>query len=76
MAGEFLSDYNPGDVVIATADFVDHDLRTGHVDNIKKGETDVVESVSSDHHGGLQLNLVKNGRGWNNHVWRKLNEVE
>ena len=70
-------DYKAGDEVVATEDFFDGDT-TGNKDTrgcsnewIRKGMTDVVESVSSNHHGGLQLNLVNHGRGWSNHVWRK-----
>lgn len=69
--------YVAGDIVIATCDFFDGDP-TGKMDTrgcshtlIKEGTTDVIESVSSNHHGGQQLNLVKYGRGWSNHVWRK-----
>ena len=66
------NDYKAGDKVIATVDFYADNPHDRCVENIKKGESDVVESVSSNHHGGLQINLVKHGRGWSNHVWRKL----
>lgn len=65
------SDYQPGDIVVATCDFHADNPHDRCVEHITQGETDVVESVSSNHHGGLQLNLVKHGRGWSNHVWRK-----
>jgi hypothetical protein len=60
------SSYRARDSVVATVDFIDIGGR-----RITKGKVDVIESVSSDHHGGLQLNLVSHGRGWSNHVWRK-----
>ncbi len=68
---ELFWDYKPGDTVVATVDFQEYNPHDRYYENIAKGETDVVESVSSDHHGGLQLNLVRHGRGWSNHVWRK-----
>lgn len=63
--GETFSWYSPGDAVVATCDFTE-----GH-EHVHAGDRDVVESVSSNHHGGLQLNLRGHGRGWSNHVWRK-----
>lgn len=58
------SNYRKGDKVIATCNCYE--------ENIQEGMINEIESVSSDHHGGLQLNLIKFGRGWSNHVWRKL----
>lgn len=49
-------DYESGDTVVATVDFIEPGEQY-----IPKGETDLVESVSSNHHNGLQLNLVKHG---------------
>lgn len=66
------STYRAKDTVVATVDFNEYNAHDRCHDRVAKGETDIVESVSSDHHGGLQLNLVKHGRGWSNHVWRKL----
>lgn len=71
--------YVAGDTVVATCDFFDGDATgSATIDTrgcthtlIKKGTTDVIQSVSSNHHGGEQLNLVNHGRGWSNHVWRK-----
>ena len=63
--------YRAGDEVRAMVDFHDTSLE-GRGDIIKAGTIDIVESVSSNHHGGLQLNLVKHGRKWSNHVWRKV----
>jgi hypothetical protein len=65
------SDYKAGDKVVATVDFHEYNPHDHCIDNINKGEIDFVESVSSNHHGGLQLNLLRHGRGWSNHVWRK-----
>jgi hypothetical protein len=60
------SDYKPGDTVIAIEEF-----KEPGEPYIPIGTVDVIESVSSNHHGGLQLNLVKHGRGWGR-VWRKV----
>ncbi len=48
-------------------------FETPHTD-VRKGDIDEIESISSDHHGGLQLNLKKNGRGWSDFAWDKYNE--
>lgn len=59
--------YKAGDKVIATRDFSHPESG----DDIKKGDIDVVESVSSDdYHGGQQVNLVTHGIGWSNDVWQ------
>ncbi len=63
--------YRAGDEVRAMVDFHDTSLEGGG-NFIKAGTVDTVESVSSNHHGGLQLNLVKHGRKWSNEVWRKV----
>lgn len=60
--------YEAGVKVVVRKTF--HDAETGRT--ISGGTTDTIESVSSDHHGGLQINLQNHGRGWSKFHWKKV----